>query len=184
MTRSKLRLTVSSLLALMVLGFATVAVAATDSGLVKEATQTIALYKKNDPGIAVFFEKSAGYAVFPSIIKAGVGIGGARGTGVLFERGKPVGRVTLTQATVGAQLGGQELSEVIFFETPQALNALKAGKLELAAQASAVALKAGAAASARFENGIAVFTATKGGLMAEASIGGQKLSFEPFGGKK
>jgi lipid-binding SYLF domain-containing protein len=159
MIRFKLKMAVSSLLALMAVGFATTA-NANDADLIKEAKQTIALYRKKDPSIDVFFERAAGVAVFPSIIKAGVGIGGARGKGVLFEGTKPTGEVTLTQATVGAQLGGQELSEIIFFETRSALEAFKAGKFELAAQVSAVALKTGAAAQARFENGIAARSST------------------------
>jgi lipid-binding SYLF domain-containing protein len=151
-----------------------------DAQLVSEARQTTAVYKKADPGIDVFFRRSVGYVVFPGIGKGGLGIGGAHGTGVLFENGAPVGKVTMNQLTVGAQAGGQEFSQIIFYEVPGPLQELKGGKSSFSAGVSAVALSAGAAASARFKNGVAVFTATKGGLMLEASVGGQKFSYEPL----
>ena len=86
----------------------------------------------------------------------------------------------MNQVTVGAQIGGQEFSEIIFFQTPKNVAAFKQGKANLSAQASAVALDQGAAAVARYKNGIAIFTQMKGGLMAEASVGGQKFSFQPY----
>lgn len=160
-------------------GLARVSVA-DEAQLISDARQTIATYREADPGLETFFQRSAGYVVFPGIGKGGLGIGGAHGTGVLFQNGMPVGKVTLNQVTVGAQAGGQEFSEVIFFETPRAVADLKQGKANFSAQVSAVALKSGASANAKYRNGVAVFTATKGGLMAEAAIGGQKFSYEPF----
>jgi lipid-binding SYLF domain-containing protein len=153
---------------------------ASDADLIAQAQHTLALYQKTDPGIAGFMHSSAGYAVFPTITKGGFGIGGAHGTGVVFERGQPIGKTSVTQVTVGAQAGGQQYSQVIFFQTPAVLADFKAGKSAFAAQASAVAVNAGAAAQAGYKNGVAIFTGTTGGLMAEASIGGQKFSFEPF----
>ena len=153
---------------------------ASDADLIADAQRTVGLYQKTDPGIAAFLRSSAGYAVFPKITKGAVGIGGAHGTGVLFERGRPIGKVSLSQVTVGAQLGGQEYSEMIFFQTPAVLADFEHGKTSFAAQASAVALRSGASANAKYDNGVAIFTATTGGLMAEASVGGQKFSFEPF----
>ncbi len=124
-----------------------------------------------------------GYAVFPTVSKGAIGVGGAIGSGVVFEKGKAIGKASLTQVTVGAQLGGQTYSEVIFFETPPAFTDFKKGTLALAAQASAVAASKDASANAKYENGVAVFTTGKGGLMFEASVGGQKFAFEPFGKK-
>jgi lipid-binding SYLF domain-containing protein len=147
---------------------------------VREARDTIAAFRVTDPGLAHFFDTAAGYAVFPTVAKGAVGIGGAHGTGVLFVHGKAVGKASLNQLTVGAQLGGQEYAEIVFFETPKALSDFMKGHFALSAQASAVALKSGASANARYEEGVATFTATKGGLMYEASIGGQKFGFEPF----
>jgi lipid-binding SYLF domain-containing protein len=157
-----------------------VARAATDAQLVADARKTLAAYQRTDPSLRSFIEDAAGYAVFPSVLKGGIGVGGAHGDGVLFERGVPVGRASLTQVSVGAQLGGQEYSEIVFFETPQALAQFKRGEFTFAAQATAVALKSGAAANARFKDNVAVFTSAKGGLMFEASLGGQKFKFEPF----
>jgi len=148
--------------------------------LVNEAKQTIATYRRIDPGLDEFFRRSAGYVVFPGIGKGGYVVGGAHGTGILFQNGVPSGRVTLNQVTIGAQIGGQEFSEIIFLETPRTLAEFKQGKVTLSAQASAVALDQGAAAIAKFRNGVAVFTHRKGGLMAEASVGGQQFKYEPF----
>jgi lipid-binding SYLF domain-containing protein len=176
-----MRLGLAATLAFAAVGVARMGQAASDNAqLIQDANQTVEKYRKTDPGIDDFFRRSAGYVVFPGIGKGGVGIGGAHGNGVLFENGQPIGKVTMNQVTVGAQLGGQEFSEIIFFETPKVLNELKFGKTKFSAEASAVALSSGAAAKARFTNGVAVFTATKGGLMFEASIGGQKFKYTPF----
>jgi len=179
MTRFKVRLTIVAL-AFSISAAAGMAHAATDSQLVADAQRTIATYQKTDPGLRSFFERSAGYVVFPSVLKGGIGIGGAHGSGVAFESGRAIGRASLSQVSVGAQLGGQEYSEVIFFETPQALADFKKSQFNFSAQATAVALKSGAAANAKFKEGVAVFTIAKGGLMFEASLGGQKFKFEPF----
>ena len=179
MARFNARLMIAAL-AFAISAAAGVAHAATDSKLVADAQSTLATYQKTDPGVTAFIERSAGYVVFPSVVKAGIGIGGAHGSGVVFANGKPIGRATLSQVSVGAQLGGQDYSEVIFFETPQALASFTNGQFSFSAQASAVALKSGAAANAKFKDNVAVFTAAKGGLMFEASLGGQKFKFEPF----
>jgi lipid-binding SYLF domain-containing protein len=151
---------------------------------VQEARATIQVFKKADPGIAKFLGEAAGYAVFATVGKGAIGIGGAGGSGVLFEKGKPVGKASLAQVTIGFQLGGQAYSEIIFFESAAALDAFKKGNFALAAQVSAVAAASGASANAKYSQGVAVFTVTKGGLMYEASVGGQKFGYEPFGKKK
>ncbi len=135
--------------------------------------------KKTDPGLQKFFDSAVGYAVFPSVGKGAVGIGGAYGRGELFEGGKLAGYCTLTQASIGLALGGQAYTELIFFETPEALNRFKSGNFAFAAQVSAVALKSGASANAKYANGVAVFTMSEKGLMYEASVGGQKFSYQP-----
>ena len=140
---------------------------------------TILLFQETDPGLKTHFENAHGYAVFPTIGKGGVGVGGAYGRGEVFEKGGMIGYCDLTQGTIGLQLGGQSYSEVIFFRNTIALETFKDGKLAFAAQASAVAASAGASADADYENGVMVFTMSQGGLMGEASIGGQSFSFEP-----
>jgi lipid-binding SYLF domain-containing protein len=150
---------------------------------VKEAQATVVDFKKADPEMSRFFDKAVGYAVFPTVKKGAVGVGGASGSGIVFEKGTAVGKASLTQVTIGAQIGGQTYSEVIFFETASALTDFKKGTLALAAQASAVAASAGASKDVKYQDGVAVFTHEKGGLMAEASVGGQKFRFEPFAKK-
>ena len=94
-------------------------------------------------------------------------------------KGKIVGRSTLSQGTIGLQAGGQAYSEIIFFKDKAAFDSFKNGKLKLARQASAIAVTAGASANAAYDGGVAVFTMGKGGLMLQAAIGGQQLTFEP-----
>lgn len=158
---------------------------------------------KASPVAAKFFESAYGYAVFPTIGKGGVGIGGAHGKGQVYRADKVTGTTSMTQLTVGLQLGGQAYSQVIFFENEGAYNNFTSGKFEFGAQASAVAITASAQAqagtsaagagastgddagaqSAQYQNGMAVFTYAKGGLMYEASLGGQKFKFKPLAKK-
>ena len=179
MKRFKMRLTFSLVVAVAAMALAA-APARADDATIAEAHKTVEVFMKTDPTIARFFERSVGYVVFPGVAKGGFGVGGAHGTGILFDHGKAVGKASLTQVTVGAQVGGQTYSEIIFFETPAALAKFKSGNFAFSAQVSAVALQSGAAASAKYQDGVALFTATKGGMMAEASVGGQKFKFEPF----
>ena len=149
---------------------------------VSEAEDATAALRTADPSIKKFFEHSFGYAVFPSVAKGGLVVGGAGGTGIVFEKGVAVGKTTLSQISIGAQVGGQAYYEIIFFETASALAAFKKGEWTMAAQVSAVALSSGASANADYKGGVAVFTLSKGGAMAEASVGGQKFSYEAMGG--
>jgi lipid-binding SYLF domain-containing protein len=151
------------------------AVSAQDMDEVQDA---IAALQEADPGIASYFSDSAGYAVFPGVGKGGLGIGGARGSGLVFQGGTAIGKVKLTQISIGFQAGGQKFIEAIFFETAQALDDFTAGNFEFNAQVSAVALTSGASADARYNNNIAVFTMALGGLMYEAAVGGQKFDYE------
>ncbi len=154
-------------------------VKAKDQGIENaEIAQTIANFKNNDPGLKTYFTKAYGYAVFPTIGKGAIGIGGAYGSGEVFEKGRLIGTASLSQLTIGFQLGGQAYSEVIFFKDKKNLNDFTTGNFEFSAQASAVAVTAGASADAAYSNGVAVFTMAKGGLMYEASIGGQKFGFK------
>jgi lipid-binding SYLF domain-containing protein len=141
-----------------------------------------AAFLTSDTNLNSVFAKANGYAIFPTVAKGAVVIGGAEGKGQLFETGKakPLGEVRLAQATIGFQLGGQAYSELILFEDQSTLDNFKMGNFEFSAQATAVAIKAGAAENAKFENGVMVFTIAKGGLMYEASIGGQKFSYTPY----
>jgi lipid-binding SYLF domain-containing protein len=144
------------------------------------AERTIQQYKETDPNLRRFFERSAGYAVFSIIGKGGFGFGGAYGSGVLYEKGEATGKVSLTQATIGLQMGGQTYSEIIFFETAEALANFKRNEFAFSAQVSAVALQNGASANAAFRDRIAVFTAPKHGLMLETSVGGQHFGYSAF----
>ena len=144
-----------------------------------EVAQAIADFKNSDPSMRIFFEKAYGFAIFPTVGKGGVGIGGAYGKGKVYSKGILEGTASLMQFTLGFQFGGQVYSEIIFFQDKLALDLFKYGNFEFGAQASAVATTAGVSANTDYSNGVAIFTVAKDGLMFEASLGGQKFSFEP-----
>ena len=148
--------------------------------LSENSSSALARLNREDSSFAGFVEKAHGYVIFPTVGKGGLIVGGAYGHGEVFEQGRQVGYAELTQASIGLQAGGQEYTEVIVFEDAAALNRFKSGKFTFAAQASAVALKSGASANAKYTEGVAIFTKAVGGLMAEASIGGQKFSYQPL----
>jgi lipid-binding SYLF domain-containing protein len=133
--------------------------------------------KEKDGRMEDAFEDAHGYAVFPKVGKGGMGLGGARGKGYVYEKGRLIGLSTLTQVTIGLQLGGQVYSEVVFFKDEAALDDFKRGRLKFDAQVSAVALNARAAGDLPYRDGVAIVTMARGGLMYEASLGGQKFSF-------
>ena len=153
-------------------------VSAQDDKDTKAVAAAIANFK-TDADLAKWFAAAYGYVVFPSITKAAVVVGGAAGNGQVFEKGAYIGDAHVTQGTIGAQLGGQSFSEVIFFETKAALDRFKENKFEWTAGLSAVAAAEGKTKDAKYANGVAVFTHAKKGLMAEASVGGQKFKFTP-----
>jgi lipid-binding SYLF domain-containing protein len=145
-----------------------------------DVLNTIATFQKKDPGTKKFFDGAVGYAVFPAIGEGAVGVGAAHGDGELIVGGKAIGKISMTQVTVGLQLGGQSYGEIIFFETQHALDGFEHGDFAFAAEAKAVALASGASANAAYRDGVAVFTATNGGLMYQASVGGQKFSYKAY----
>ena len=135
---------------------------------------------KKISSLKTYFKKARGYAVFPNVGKGGIGIGGARGKGEVFEKGKVIGSTSLTQVSIGFQLGGQAFSQIIFFKDKKSLERFTQGNFEFGASASAALISEGANASADYSDGVAVLTYSKGGLMYEASIGGQKFSYEEY----
>lgn len=144
-----------------------------------DVQRAIVNIKKADPGIETFFENAAGYAVFPSVGKGGLIVGGAYGKGLVIVGEKVDGQTTMSQATIGLQLGGQKYAQFIFFRDDIALQHFKRGNFEFGAQASAVAVTAGASADANYDSGVVIFTQAGGGLMVEGSVGGQKFTYEP-----
>lgn len=168
---------------------------------VEDYSTTIDMYQRNET-VAPYFASAYGYAVFPTIGKGAVGIGGAHGKGQVYVGGKVTGFTSVTQITIGFALGGQAYSQVIFFEDQRAYNDFTSGNFEFDAQASAIAVTASAQVSAgttgsgasagtggtagaqigtEYRKGMQIFVIGKGGLMYEASIGGQKFNFKPVG---
>jgi lipid-binding SYLF domain-containing protein len=158
--------------------FAVFANAETDE--VAQARQALASFQEKDAGIAEFVNKSAGYVVFPMIEKGAVVVGGAHGKGVLFEGETAVGAATVSQGTVGLQIGAQVYSQVMFLETQDNLNAFKENKWAWQGEATAVAAKSGVAKNTDFKNGVAIFISDQKGAMASLAAGGQKFTFTPY----
>lgn len=144
-----------------------------------DVKKTIAAFEFKDPTMKERFKSAYAYAVFPDLEKGGVVVAAGGGYGQVFERGKSIGTAKVTQITVGATVGAQSFSELIFFQDKTALDRFRANKLEFDANASAVISKSGASSSADYRNGVVVFTMAKEGVMVEAAIGGQKFEFTP-----
>jgi len=163
--------------------------------------ETISIFKKSGQS-GKFFQTAYGYAVFPTIGKAGIGVGGAFGKGRVYQQGKVIGETSMSQLSIGFQLGGEGFSQIIFFEDKRALDEFTSGNFEFGAEASAVAITAAAGAKANtagssagfsggkndaktvggaYYKGMATFTVVKGGLMYEATVSGQKFSFKKKG---
>jgi len=187
------------LFSLLPLAAAFLMVVWSNPALADKFTDTISVFKKSE-AVQPFFKNAYGYAVFPTVGKAGMGIGGSYGTGRVYRRGKVTGETSLIKATFGFQLGGQAFSQMIFFQDKRAYDEFTSGEFEFDASASAVAITAGVQAKAGTEGatagasagpatgkqaktgyhkGMAIFIHAKGGLMYEASIGGQKFNFKP-----
>ncbi|SFB61357.1 YSC84-related protein [Algoriphagus aquimarinus] len=148
-----------------------------DRRIVEDATDAKAAFLDDDPEMENFFNSSYGYIILPNVGKGGFGIGGAAGNGVAYQGGENIGFAKMTQITIGFQAGGQAYSEVVFFEDQEAFERFKNSKVEMSAQVSAVAAAEGASLNAKYVEGVAVFTLAKGGLMYEASVGGQQFKF-------
>lgn len=148
--------------------------------LEKDAKEAIDKMVADSPKLESFKQKAYGYVVFPRVTKAGLGIGGAAGNGIVYQNQKSIASSKLKQASIGLQAGGQQYSEVIFFENKKAFDHFANGNLKFDSQASAVAITVGASVDVAYKNGVAVFTHTLGGLMYEASIGGQHFTYKPI----
>ncbi|MCL6267448.1 lipid-binding SYLF domain-containing protein [Flagellimonas myxillae] len=168
------------LVGIMLFAFTLTAQNKKDRKIMNDAKRAKKTLLKADSGLERFFDKSAGYVLFPNVGKGGFIIGGASGNGVLYEGGEAAGMAGLKKLNVGLQAGGQAIIEIIFFETAVDLERFKEGKFQFAAETSAVALKSGIAFNAKYKDGVAVFALPKAGLMADASVGGQKFSYRPF----
>jgi len=141
----------------------------------REAHQTLARMEAKDPSLRPLIDQSLAYIVFPAVGSGGFIVGGGAGAGVLFEHGQATGYATIQKLQAGALAGGQRYAQVVVVRDPQALQALKTGRFDFGAQASAVIVRTGASADATFENGVAVFVDPIHGAMVNASIGGQKI---------
>ena len=147
--------------------------------LVKRAQTSRQEWNKVDPQFEAFAKKGYGFAFFPEITKGGFVVGGARGQGVVYEKGQHVGYAELTQMSVGFQAGLQDYSQLIVFENQPAMDRFKRNEIDFGANASAVVADKGAAMGAQFVDGVAVFVRPLGGAMAEASLGGQQITYLP-----
>ena len=168
------------LLVLLFAVFTTTAQTRKDRKIMRDAKKAKQTILKSDSGLQRFFDGSAGYVIFPNVGKGGFIIGGASGNGVVYDAGEPIGMANLKKLNIGLQAGGQSIIEIIFFETTTDLDRFKEGKFQFAAEASAVAIKSGIAVNAKYKDGVAVFALPKAGLMADASVGGQKFGYTPF----
>jgi lipid-binding SYLF domain-containing protein len=174
--RSLLLLTLTALLAAP----AVQAQDAKQERLIDDAENAKSSFIESNEQLQQLFDQAYGYAILPNVGKGAAGIGGAAGSGIVYEQGETIGSVKMKQLTVGLQFGGQAFREVIFFEDKATLERFKTNELEFAAQTSATAINTEDKKDANYKDGILVFTQKKSGLMYDASIGGQKFNYDSF----
>ena len=162
------------------LGFTAFSQTEKDKQIMADAEVAKTTLMKEDPSIKTFFANSAGYVIFPNVGKGGLIVGAAAGNGVLYVNNTEVGMAKLKKLSLGLQAGGQSIIEAIFFEDEKSLETFKKGNFQFAAGVSAVVLKSGKAKNAKYKDGVAVFAMPKAGLMADASVGGQKFDYHDF----
>ncbi len=166
------------LFAMLLFSFASTAQNNKDDKILRDSEHAKAEFIRSDNLMQSLFSGAYGYVIFPNVGKGGIGIGGAAGNGMVWEQGVLIGSAKMKQVSVGFQFGGQSYREVIFFQKKEALDRFKENNFEFSAQASAVAVTKGASANVNYREGVMVFTQKKGGLMYEATVGGQQFTFE------
>ncbi|MDN3492827.1 lipid-binding SYLF domain-containing protein [Winogradskyella bathintestinalis] len=167
----------------MVLTFVTVFAFAQnkdDMRIMKDAEKAMSTLKASDKGLEDFFSNSSGYVVFPNVGEGALIVGAASGNGVVYENGSAIGMASMKKLDIGAQAGGEAYMQVIFFETEETLNEFKEENFEFSAEAKAVIVDKGASKNANYNDGVILFAKSKGGAMADVSIGGQKYSYSEF----
>lgn len=178
------RLTFAALM-VAVLGFGLVGCSTTPTTeegrdeLDQSVNSAVSTMRSEYPDFGAFLDKSYAYAVYPSVGEGGLIVGGGGGRGEVFKQGRLIGYSTMTKANIGLQAGGQAYSQVIVFQDDAALSKFVNQNFKFGANATAVALKSGAAANAKFQDGIAIFQHTKGGLQVAAAVGGQSFTYAP-----
>lgn len=151
-----------------------------EAKIMKDAEDVKLKMLTTDEGLENFIDNATAYVIFPNVGEGAFIIGAASGNGIVYENGNPVGYADLKKIDIGLQAGGQELAEIVFFETEEAFNEFKNGEFTFSAEASAVILESGASKNANYDDGVVVFTMPESGAMADLSVGGQKFSYKPF----
>lgn len=151
-----------------------------DKRIIADSKDAQVEFIKGDHLLKNLFNNAYGYVIFPNVGKGGFGFGGATGNGAVYQKGALIGMARMSQLTIGFQAGGNAYREVIFFENKNALDIFKNNNIEFSAQVSATLVAEGASANVKYNDGVMIFTQTKGGLMYEASVGGQKFTFRSF----
>jgi lipid-binding SYLF domain-containing protein len=144
-----------------------------------KAERAVALFKATDPSIQAYFDNCYAYAVLPQVTKGALVVGGAFGQGEVFSRGVKVGYCSMSQGSLGFSFGGQYFREIIFFEDAATFERFTAGTFTMSAQVTAVALRSGSASATEYNYGLAVFVVADQGLMVDASVSGQKFTYDP-----
>lgn len=151
-----------------------------DMKIIKDAKEMKVKMLASNPGLQTYFDEAKMYAIFPNVGKGALIVGAASGNGVVYKNGKHVGMADLKQLDIGAQIGGEEYSEVVFLNSDNAMSDFMENDLELTSQISAIAVNKEVTKNGVYDDGVAVYTMNKGGLMAEVSVGGQKFKYVPL----
>jgi len=165
-------------LVILLFGITVFAQNADDKEVIADAEKAKAAFLSASGDMQQYFDDAKAYVIFPNVGKGALIVGAASGNGAVYERGNLVGMANLKQLDVGAQIGGKAYSEVIFFKTDRALQEFMDDDFQFAGNVAAIAVNTSAPSiNLKYDNGVAVFTLPKEGLMAEISVGGQKFDY-------
>lgn len=167
------------MLVMLFFGITLFAQTAEDKVILKDAANAKSEFLKRSSSMQSYFDDAKAYAIFPNVGKGALIVGAASGHGAVYERGNLVGMASMKQLDIGAQIGGKAYSEIIFFKTDKALQEFMDDDLQFSGSVAAIAVNESAPTiNLKYDDGIAVFTLPKEGLMAEVSVGGQKFEYE------
>jgi len=145
-----------------------------------KAAKAIAAFQERIPATEKYFEAAYAFAILPSVTRLAVGFGGAYGKGIVVEGDEVIGTTGFWQFTSGIQGGVRNFSMILFFKDKQALDYYKTGKLQFMGQAGIALLTVGVAGTPAYNEGVAIVTVTRLGLMFELSYSGARFTYKPL----
>jgi lipid-binding SYLF domain-containing protein len=145
-----------------------------------KAEKALAEFKERIPGTDNYLGDAYGFAILPSIGRVGFGFGGSYGRGIVVEGDEMIGTTSLWQFSSGIQAGGKFFSMIIFFKDKEALDYYKESKTQFTGQAGLAVATVGLQSTPSYNDGVAILSVNRFGLMGELTAAGAKFRYKPL----